>query len=148
MKRTILFLAAAAAFAVSRPAVADDSEDGTNTDAQKAVDDALAQKADAPGHTQILPAQANEHAQANAFGKQGDLMRAAHSQAGKHGRDDADDARADAANRAAQGAAMSAMGGANADAHAAAGQARAKTTREQHTMPGMNTAPTGTSGRH
>ncbi len=146
MRRTILVLAAAAAFAVARPAVADDSDDQNDADARKAVDDALAQKADAPGHTRILPEQANEHAQANAFGKQGELMRAAHSQAGKHGRDDAADARADAANRAAHGAAMSAMGGANADAHAAAGQNRATATREHHTMPGMNTSGS-TQGR-
>ncbi len=134
MNRTLLFLTAAAGLLLAAPALADDS--ATEADANKEVDDALADKATPPATAPTLPSTASEHAVnalANiAFGKKGEAERLAHSQAGKHGGDAADDALADAANRAAQGAAASAAGAANADAHAAAGQARASTARASH----------------
>lgn len=59
----------------------------------------------------------------------GDAMKAAHAQAGQHAAHDASDAHADAAVRAAQASVQSAARNANADSHAAAGQARAAAAR-------------------
>lgn len=127
MKRTILFLAAAGVM-LAAPALAD-----SDSDATKAADDALAEKATPPAKPPVLPSSASEHAvnahEDIAFGKKGEAERVAHSQADKMGHHDAAEARADAANRAAQGAAMSAMGQANADAHAAAGMVRSEEAR-------------------
>lgn len=134
MKRTLLFLTAGAGLLLAAPALADDS--ATEVDANKAVDDALADKATLPATRPTLPETASEQAgnalDTIAFRKKGDAERLAHSQAANHGGDAADDAKADAANRAAQGAAASEAGAANADAHAAAGQARAGVARTSH----------------
>ncbi len=72
----VLVLAAAAAVFVARPVFAEDTDTNTDADTQKAVDDALAQKADAPGHTRTLPTTASDRAKEVAFGKQGEAMRA------------------------------------------------------------------------
>ncbi len=135
MNRTLLFTAAASLL-LAAPVLADDA--ATDTDAKKAVDDALADKATPPANprTGLLPETASDQARNaltnTAFGKKAEAERLAHSQAANHGSDAAAAARADAANRAAQGAAASAAGAANADAHAAAGQARADAARTSH----------------
>jgi hypothetical protein len=125
MKRTYLFLAAAAGFLFAVSARADDA----STDPDTQADSVLAEKAEIPAKPPTLPSQASDRAtfvhENIAFGKKGEAERLAHSQADKQGKSDADDAHADDANRAAQGAAASAAGSANADSHAAAGQARA-----------------------
>jgi type IV secretory pathway VirB10-like protein len=154
MKRTTLILAAAAALLLARTTIAEDTDtseakptrtathSGTgdakiDDEAHEAADDALAEKAEAPSHQpKTLPTTASERAHEVAFGKQGEAERLAHSQAGKHGREDADAAHADAANRAAHGAAASAAGMAKDDAHGAAGQDRAGSARSGHTTSG------------
>jgi len=124
MNRILMLLAATAGVAITHPALA---EEGTDT-ATQAAHDALADKADVPAKPPTLPSQASDRAtfvhENIAFGKKGEAMRAAHSEAENHGTADADAARADAASHAAQGAAASAAGAANADAHTAAAQAR------------------------
>lgn len=144
MNRTILFLAAAT-LSLAAPALAAD----VDSDPTKAADDALADKATPPSKPPALPTTASEHAvyahQNIAFGKKGEAERLAHSQAGQKGHHDADDAHVDAANRAAQGAAASAMGQANADAHAAAGMQRSEMARG-HMGAGGGTAGGGGPG--
>jgi hypothetical protein len=162
MNRTILFLAAAAAFLVSRPAFADgttgttttggtsgatSTTSSTDSDADSDADAALADKAQPPRPAKTLPSQAAQIAKDRAFGQRGDAERLAHSQAGKHGDDAADDAHADAANRAAQGAAASAAGAANGDAHSAAGQARSTSARSSHGSTATTTTSPSTSHR-
>ncbi len=124
MNRILMLLAAIGCLAIINPALA---EDGADT-ATQAAHDALADKADVPAKPPTLPSQASDRAtfvhENIAFGKKGEAMRAAHSEAENHGTTDADAARADAASHAAQGAAASAAGAANADAHNAAAQAR------------------------
>jgi hypothetical protein len=144
MNRILMLLVAVAGFAITSPAIADD---GAADAAKKAIDDALAAKADVPAKPPTLPSQASERAtfvhENVAFGKKGEAMRSARSEAEKQGQVDADDAHADAANHAAQGAAASAAGAANADAHAAAGQSRADEARTTHSKP-----PTPTPHAH
>jgi hypothetical protein len=147
MTRTTLLLAATLTLSLAAPALADDPSDPT-----KAVDDALADKAMPPAKPPVLPSTASEHAvnahEHIAFGKNGDLHRHAHSQADRMGQHDAADAHADAANRAAQGAAMSAMGQANADAHAAAGMNRSEQARGHMGTGGMTGTGTNTGMGH
>ncbi len=115
--------------------------------AQEEVHEALAEKAEIPAKAPTLPSTASERAsfvhENIAFGKKGEAERAAHAQSDKQGRSDADDARADMANRAAHGAAE-ASGSMNQDGHAAANQERERHMRQMGpsgssptTMPSM-----------
>src|SRR5262245_51733372 len=100
---------------------------------------ALEQGAALPATAPQLPLHASEQARRaladTAFGKKGDAMRRAHSQAEDHANDDARSAHVDAANRAAQGAAAAAARNANADSRAAAGQARATAAKAGSRRP-------------
>lgn len=90
---------------------------------------ALDEKAGLPANPPELPDQASDRTRAalgkKPFGAKGDAARRAQDQGRQEVGEDARAARVDAADRAAQGAVASAVRNANADSHAAAGQARA-----------------------
>ncbi len=129
MRITLLTLAASL---IALPVLADETATTPTDD----VKDALEAKADVPATPPTLPTQASDRAtyvHANiAFGKKGAAERAAHSQAGVNGQDAAQGAAVDPTTKAAQGIAASTARSANADAHAAAGQAQAGAVRNSH----------------
>jgi hypothetical protein len=109
---------------------------------------ALLDGADVPSSPPALPAVASEQARKTlsdtAFGKKGDAERRAHARARKHADDDAAETRAEAANRAAQGAIAAAARSANADSRNAAGQTRASAAKAS--AAGHRTTPPVTGG--
>jgi hypothetical protein len=139
MKGIALVAAAAASFAL--PVLAADGD--AESEAVKAANAALADRAEPFAMPPTLPDAASDRAKDAALGQQGarkkaDAAKKAQDEAGMQEKDSANDANLDAANRAAHGAASSAAGAANADSHAAAGQARAAAVRD-----GSPTTPPG-----
>jgi hypothetical protein len=101
--------------------------------AKAAAHASLTERADVPDHPPKLPDGLPEAAQRAlpdaALRKKGDAVRRAKDEAQRGADDAAHAARADVANKSAQGSAASAARSGNADERAAAGQARARAAR-------------------
>jgi len=97
---------------------------------------ALDEKAELPVTPPQFPDQASDKARAalgkTAFGAKREAARQARGHGQQQAGEDTKGARLDAADRAAQGAVASAVRNANADSHAAAGQARAAAAKAAH----------------
>jgi len=116
------------------------------TNAKAAAHASLSDRADVPDEPPRLPDRAAQPpvkvVPDAASRKKGDAIERARDQARQAASDAARAARADVANRSAQGAAASAAKSANADDHAAAGQARARAARAgKPDHPGMPDVP-------
>jgi hypothetical protein len=103
------------------------------TNAKAAAHASLSARADVPDEPPRLPDRAAQPpgkvVPDAALKRKGDVVDRAKDQARKAASDEARAVRADVANRSAQGTAASAAKSANADDHAAAGQARARAAR-------------------